>query len=107
MKFPDPPKPTTPPSSSIGLLIAAVMLMPLLIVIKAFVISQLWEWYIVSHFGVSTLPMITAFGITLLANFIIHVGYSKDERRMEEKLAHSLSIPVIALLMGWIGTFFM
>lgn len=102
MKFPDPPKKT-----SVGELLAIILSSFVFIFVKAFVVSQLWEWYIVSHFETKSLPVVIAFGIGILVNFMITPSYTKDERPLSERISYAISLPIFALILGWVGTLFM
>lgn len=110
MKFPDEPKrDKTDVMYGIGLAIGAIMLVPLMLfvaaIIKSFVISTLWHWYIVPFFHAAELPMAIAFGISLMINYIIPRESFKDWKT-GEKIGYMILVPAVVLLFGWIGTFF-
>lgn len=110
MKFPDPPPPEARPTdwlAAIGLV--ALVVAPLIFVaalVKAFVISMLWQWYVVPHFHLEPLPMAIAFGVGLLVSYLGPRIHCEDKRTTKEKIVTAVSVPVLVLLIGWIGTFF-
>lgn len=114
MKFPDPPpKPTFQDMLAATSIVAGIMLLlsPLIflaIVVRTFILSTLWGWYIVHHFGVEPLPMVIAFGISLLSMYLMWpLMNHEDKRTWKQKLGTMVAAPVLVLFMGWVGTFFM
>jgi len=75
-------------------------------IVQAYVISTLWEWYIVPFFGAKHLPLVFAFGICLLFQYLCPVNHPTDDRKLSEKLGYTMARPLLALLFGWIGTLF-
>lgn len=75
----------------------------------AFIATHLWAWYVMPAFGVTSLKMIHAFGISLLISFWTYhhrSHYSKDERKMGEKIMEIIilmSYPWMILFLGWLG----
>lgn len=88
------------------ILLAFFLVVPVY-VLNAWVITKLWGWYVVPAFGLQPLRMIYAFGLSVLAGMFRTGYYGEDNRAPTLKIAAALSIPVAALLLGWIGTFFM
>jgi|APCry1669189733_1035249.scaffolds.fasta_scaffold35130_2 hypothetical protein len=90
--------------------ILLILSMPLLVfvgaIVQAYVISMLWGWYIVPFFGAKHLPLVFAFGICLLFQYLCPVNHPTDERKLSEKLSYAMARPLLALLFGYIGTFF-
>lgn len=90
-----------------GIAVAFPALIFVLAVVRAFVISQLWTWYIVPFFGAAALPLAVAFGISLLIGYLTPTVHAKDERPLKDKLFYIVGYPLFVLLFGWIGTFFL
>jgi hypothetical protein len=90
--------------------ILLILSMPLLVfvgaIVQAYVISMLWGWYIVPFFGAKHLPLVFAFGICLLFQYLCPVNHPTDERKLSEKLSYAMARPLLVLLFGYIGTFF-
>lgn len=112
MKFPDPPpkKDFSGLAISIlaisGVLSLATMLIFLAAVVRSFIITKLWGWYLVPHFGVDQLPIVIAFGISLLVGYLSPIIHCEDKRKTSEKIAAAVVIPLFVLLAGWVGTLF-
>ena len=111
MKFPDKPeRNNTDVWYGVGIAVGALLLLPAWIfgiaVIKAFVISQLWHWYVVSFFHQPDLPLAISFGIGLLVSYLVPwKDYNKD-KPVGEQVLSAIMFPAFTLLFGWIGTFF-
>lgn len=69
---------------------------------QGFVISQLWAWYIVPHFGLHHLPIVIAWGISLMASCL----QSTIKNDYKPKYS-SIVTPLMCLIFGWLGTWFM
>lgn len=92
------------------LAIGVIMLLPAMIfimsVVKAFVITTLWHWYIVPFFHLPELPLAISFGISLLISYLIPESENNKDWTLGQKLAYMILFPATVLLFGWIGTFF-
>lgn len=73
------------------------------LLIKAFVICLLWDWYFVSHFDLKPLTMPVAYGICLLGQLFIGIRHNKSQK----DILLWLIVPFVTLFFGWVGTFFM
>ncbi len=112
MKFPDPPAAEAKDGAytvghSIGTLIGVIVVISVLVLLRAYVISTIWEWYFVPHFGVQHLPMIVAYGMSLLVGFMVPIRRYADSTKASKILEMEFFAPFVVLLMAWIGTFFM
>jgi hypothetical protein len=87
-------------------LFAVTLTIPL-ILLNAWVITKIWDWYIVRAFGIAPITMITAFGLSILINMLHLQQYNEDKRDPYAQAGGLIAAPLGALLMGWIGTFFM
>ena len=79
-----------------------------LAILRAWVLSWLWQWYVVPHFGVAPLPVAIAFGLALIASYI-KASTSTVKKEYRETTLEWVSMfvnPLAALLIGWIGSFF-
>lgn len=114
MKFPDnagtPERNKSDIIYGAALAIGAILLFPALIfiavVVKAFIISTLWHWYFVPFFHVPELPLAIAFGISLMINYILPFRDNFKNLKASEKFQILVIGPILVLLFGWIGTFF-
>lgn len=76
-------------------------------VLNAWVISKLWDWYLVRGFGLPPMGMIYAFGLSVLVGMLtFNNRHCEDTRGPYMKLLPLFCFPLFSLLMGWIGTFF-
>ena len=111
MKFPEEPKRSnTDVWYGAGLAVGVLLILPVMIfvlaVVKAFVISTLWHWYIVPFFHLPDLPLAIAFGIGLLTSYLVPGSEHNSDKTLGEKASYFIILPLIVLLFGWIGTFF-
>jgi hypothetical protein len=84
----------------------ALVVFPL-ILLRGWVLTLLWQWYIVPAFGVAPLRIVFAFGISLVVLSLTREGcQQKDDKPAYIKLALAFSNPLLTLLLGWIGSFF-
>jgi len=74
------------------------------IFLYGFVLSVLWEWFIVSEFGVKTISIQNAAGITLIINLLTSKADQIRNKDTTEIMLMGYLIPVFALGIGWIIT---
>jgi len=87
-------------SAMFGILFAASL-------VRAWVLTTLWGWYIVSFFNTKPMPLAVAYGISLIYLYLESAPTVKDQRSTNEKLLMAFLRPVMVLFYGWIGTFFL
>lgn len=78
-----------------------------LIILRAWVMSVVWGWYVVPAFGVAPLRVVYAFGLSLLATEIIGRRKTTDDRKWYQTLTEAIVLPLITLGLAWLGTFFL
>ena len=81
--------------SSVALIVASVLL-------RTFVISCIWDWYVTPFLHAPLMPMVTAFGISVLVTYMMP-RRGKDDSDSWFWLKSGLG----ALFAAWIGTLFM
>lgn len=91
----------------IAALIGIVALMFLGCVVQAWVLCKLWAWYITPFFGLKQITMAVAFGICLICSYLQHYIYIEDKRKTSDKVIVTVLRPLLVLLFGWFGTFFL
>ena len=98
-----------------------LILFPLGIYVHALTISKLWEWYVVVQFGVATLPLVVAWGLSIFVKFIsmdisdfeiLYTDSKKSETGIVKydylnKMGLGLFFSLFTLFLGWVGTFFL
>lgn len=80
-------------------------------VIRGFVLSVLWSWFMVPTFGLPTLGITASIGLCLVIGFIV-VPLVSDNHKSEKKnwvevLLESVFSPLLVLFVGWIIHCFM
>jgi hypothetical protein len=111
MKFPDKPERNkTDVWYGAGVAVGTMIILPIWIfimaLIKAFVVSQLWHWYIVPFFHQPDLPLAIGFGIGLLISYLVPNRDFNKDNTWSNQLLFAFIFPAFTLLFGWIGTFF-
>lgn len=76
------------------------------VLLRAWVLTALWAWYVMPGFGVSPLHMSIAFGLSVLIALAIPRSTGKDDKGAWQIITASFVNPLMSLLMGWIGSFF-
>jgi len=82
--------------------IGGIVILFIVILFDAFVLTKLWQWFIVSLFNLPLLNLAYAYGISLLVNYL--KGYKKEEIKEEiwELFLIAIARSGIALLVGYI-----
>jgi len=84
----------------------AMILTPI-VLLRAWVLTWLWVWYVVPAFGLHPLRMVYAFGLALIVNFLTANPTKTDtDKKWWSDLLIAAGGPLFVLLCGWIGTFF-
>lgn len=77
------------------------------VLLRAWVITKLWTWYVEPGFGVLPLRMSIAYGLSVLIVLLVpRTSAGKDTRSATQILFEPFFGPAFALLVGWIGSFF-
>ena len=94
-----------------GKFIVVVLGMIIIPIIKGFVLSKLWLWFIVPIFQIQPLRVIEAIGIIFLINFIrLKRDKPDDSEEFWVGFAYNIGFTIVmgcfALLFGWVVTLF-
>ena len=84
-------------------LFVLLSLIPIAIV-RGFVLTVLWAWFVTEPFGVHQISVPEGLGIALIVGMLTH-NYNENEnldRDLLENLMVSLVSPVVTLAFGWI-----
>jgi hypothetical protein len=94
-------------AGAIMLLLALVYLIPAFL-LKAWVLTKLWGWYLVPFFGARPLSLPLAFGLATIASFLVpaHPQCEKDQK-WYISASRPFMAPLFDLLAVWIGTFWL
>ena len=74
--------------------------------LRAWTVTKLWGWYVVPGFGVPPIHMSLAFGLGILIGCLMPFS-AKSDRKWYATLLLPVGNAFFALLLGWIGTFWM
>ncbi len=77
---------------------------------SAFALCKMWQWFIVSEFGVPPLKMATAIGVSMVVTYLTHQMSNNDKPLAQQfplLCAMAFLKPTFLLLFGWIITLFM
>lgn len=81
------------------------------IVLRGWVLSVLWKWFIVSTFGLQPLSIVQAIGVSLILSYLLNIYHPpKNLKTLEgvsEMIAEALLVPFFILGFGWIVLQFM
>ena len=100
----EPVKETKTLSQSTGELVGLCALIAICMAWRGFIVTKLWGWFVVAHFGARPLPLATAVGLSLLAGmFTVTTRGSKDDREgiTFDDIVRALGYPAVVLLIGW------
>ena len=97
---------------AIGYIVSFLTFIVLGSVWGGYVLSVLWDWFIVSHFELKPLTLPVAIGLAMVISYTTHqydqTESSKDAKdRLIETVTYSFMKPLLTLFAGWIITFFM
>jgi hypothetical protein len=91
--------------------IAGIIIIALCAIWEGFVLCKLWAWFIVDFFGAPALTITTAIGMSIIASHLNHSNTSSDKTGFWETVLCPACKGVfggaVALLAGWIVTWFM
>ena len=87
-------------------LLCALLLMPVRAVVFGYVLSVLWDWFISPCFGINSITIPYALGISLVVSFLTYKDdLLKEEYKEDWHAKYMLStimLPIVALLFGYI-----
>jgi hypothetical protein len=93
-------------SQATGELVDLCLLLAVCMAWRGYVVTKLWAWFIVTHFGAAPLGLTTAIGLSILAGmFSVSTARSKDQKEDDitaTRVVLALAFPAMGLLFGWI-----
>lgn len=77
-------------------------------ILRGFVISKLWAWFVTSSFGIPSIGIAASIGISLLVSYLTYqYSHTEDKRPFAEKMTSMLLLPLFVagtvLLVGLIA----
>ena len=83
----------------------------LMTMLRGFVLSKLWGWFMVPVFGLSPLSVVAGIGVALVVQFLVQypLDYAKeaDPKKSRTTIITGLSIPFVTLAFGYIVHLFL
>jgi len=80
-----------------------LVLIPLAVMWKGFVLSKLWGWFIVDKFELPALTIAQAIGLAIVVGMFTYTRSKDDEEWMPYVIA--FVGPLMSLFVGWIVQF--
>lgn len=75
-------------------------------IFNAYVLSVLWQWFIVSTFALPAIGTAQAVGLCMIVGYMTK-QYVEDGRKFSDQVALMLAKPALFLFIGWIVTKFL
>lgn len=91
--------------------LAVLTIYPVAVILRGYVLSTLWGWFLVPVFQIPQLTVVPAIGLSLIAGFLtLHaqVGLQKQTfETLSKRLVDVVLYPIMAFAIGWIVARFM
>lgn len=88
-------------------LVSVIVLVVISSILRGYVLSVMWGWFVVPTFGLPPLNIPIAIGLALIIAFTTHqVSLKKEEQDFGSQIGNSLIYPILLLGIGWIVTLF-
>ena len=88
----------------IGLIVLTLAVSVLGIVLNAWALKTLWGWFVAPIFGIFSLRIIEAMGLSCILTFVISratYDSTKDDPDWYKAIAYTIIHPVFAVCLGW------
>lgn len=72
------------------------------IILKGFVLTILWGWFVSDIFGLRRLSIAEALGVALLVGALTYQYAGEDNRTWVQRLIYMIVTPVLFLVLGWV-----
>ena len=90
-------------------LIGVLGVLTLMIIWQGYVLSILWDWFIAPDFHITALGLAEAIGLTLIINYLtksVDTDKKYELSDLGRKVFSSITMPLVALGIGWVVHFF-
>lgn len=99
-------KPEEKPGEQTLILIGGLALIVVLLAVNGFVLSWLWQWFVVP-LGVGQISIAQAFGLSLLVSYAVPTYQSKESTKFSEVVVKAMGKQSFALGFGWLAAWLM
>jgi hypothetical protein len=95
-------------ASVFGIVAAVMLIVAVGSVVRGWVLTMLWAWFVVPTFGAQPLEIAPAIGCALVVSYLTHQPGPTNESagNLEDVfgrlIGHTMLVPFIALGFGWI-----
>lgn len=94
--------------AAILVLTSLFALIALSAMLRGYVLSVLWGWFIVPTFGLPGISIPIAIGIGIILSFTTHqISAAREKQSTGDHVFNIVAHPLLVLLIGWIVTLFM
>ncbi len=84
-------------------ILLGILAVPMLCILRGFVLQQLWQWFMVPQFHVADLRVPTALGIATLISYTTLTTHEKHEQySYAEQVGIAFLHALITLGFGWV-----
>jgi hypothetical protein len=94
--------------------ILKILLAPLAAIWGGYVLTVLWEWFVVPVFGLPQLGIAQGLGLWLVVGYLTHqVSWQKEADELNDVSVETLKMinpflsPALTLFIGWVYTLFL
>lgn len=93
---------------ALAFLASIIVLVVISSILRGYVLSVLWGWFVVPTFGLPALSIPIAIGISLILAFTTHqISVKKEEdKSFGTQFSNIILHPLLVLAIGWIVTLF-
>jgi hypothetical protein len=71
-------------------------------ILDALVLSQLWDWFVTTHFKVPVPPLWILMGLILMPQLFTYTYHDPNDGHALNRLVMQVINPLVLLLVGWI-----
>ena len=87
--------------------IGLVLLVIVTYLLDGVALKLLWGWFMVPTFGLPTVSLAQAIGISIIVGFLTHQHIPRDDIEQRKLLLYQVVVPILAIFTGGIVHLFM
>lgn len=77
------------------------------VILRGWILSILWSWFIVSQFKVPEIEIVPAIGLSLVSSYLIGSSSTSTDFKDIKVYIKIIALPFTVLGMGWVVKLFM